>query len=106
MVLMITCILPTTSIPQFTKVVLKNFEELPFPDYVRPVGGPYGLLSEDGAKTIAILEIDKGKEDEGLDFLNKRCFKYAPVEGYKQKTEFLLTMPEVLSYLDLEHFGD
>ena len=101
MILMATSTCPTTSFTELMKAGLKNFQELPFPDYVKQTG-PYGLIGEEGMKVYTILEIEKGKEDEFLELFNKRVFKYTLVKGYTLKVEILMTVQEILSFIDLE----
>jgi len=101
MLLMVTMTYPTTSAAEFGKAVVKNFQEHPFPDFIK-LTGPYSVLYEDGCKSIVIIEIEKGKEDEAFKIFNKRLANYMPVPGFGYKEERLATMEESLSSLGLE----
>ena len=100
MITMFTMTYPTTSAAEFGKAVLKNFQENPFPDYIKPLG-LYATPYENGIKTYAILEIQEGKEDDAFKIFNKRLANYLPVPGYGSKEERLLTMEESLAVVGL-----
>jgi hypothetical protein len=100
MIVMYTMTYPTTSAVEFGKEVVKNFQEHPFPAFVKLIG-PYGLIYEHGCKSIAILEIEQGKESEALKIVNKRMANYLRVPGFGSKEEILLTMEEILPLVGL-----
>jgi hypothetical protein len=101
MLLMYTMTYPTTSASEFGKAVVKNFQEHPFPDFIK-LSGPYNSVYEEGIKSYVVIEIEKGKEDEAFKIFNTRIANYLPVPGYGQKLEILTTMEESLSLVGLE----
>jgi hypothetical protein len=100
MILMLTTTYPATSAVEMGKAVVKNFQELPFPDYIKPLG-IYNTVAENGIKGYAIIEIDKGKEDDAFKFINKRMVNYLSVPGIGFKEERLRTMEESLALVGL-----
>ena len=100
MIMMYTIAFPATSATEYGKAVIKNFQEHPFPDSVKLIG-PYSLVDEHGCKSIAILEIEQGKESEALKIVNKRMANYLRVPGFGSKEEILLTMEEILPLVGL-----
>ena len=101
MIVMYTMTYPTTSAVEFGEAVVKNFQEHPFPDFPK-LSGPYSVAYEDGCKSIVIIEIEKGKEDEAFKLFHKRLANYLPVPGYGSKGEILMNMEESLSLIGLE----
>ena len=101
MIMMYTIAFPATSATEYGKAVIKNFQEHPFPDSVKLIG-PYSLVDEHGCKSIAILEIEQGKESEVFKVVNKRLVNYLTVPGFGWKEERLLNMEESLSLLGLK----
>ena len=101
MIVMITMTWPITSSPEMAKAAAKNFKENPFPDFMR-LTGPFYVVYEDGIRCYALVEIDKGKEEEGFQVFNKRTVNYVPITGYGAKTEVLMTMEEVYPLLSME----
>jgi len=100
MIIMSTMTWPTTSAVEMGKAVVKNFQELPFPDYIKPLG-IYNTFYENGVKGYAILEIEKGKEEDAFKFLNKRVVNYLSIPGFGCKEERLRTMEESLALVGL-----
>lgn len=101
MLVMITMTWPTTSTIELAKAGIKNFQENPFPDFMR-LTGPFYAVYEDGLKAYSILEIDKGKEDEAFQILNKRLANYIPAPGFGWREERLMTMEEAYPLLNME----
>jgi hypothetical protein len=100
MIVMYTMTFPTTSAVEFGKAVAKNFQEYPLPDFIKLIG-PYGLIYENGCKSIAILEIEQGKESEAFKIFNKRMANYMSIPGFGSKGELLMTMEESLPLIGL-----
>lgn len=99
MVFMYTITYPSTSGAEFAKAVLKNAQEHPLPDFI-VTKALYGLVVEGGGKAIAILEYEKGKEEEALKIGNKRLANYLKVPGFGWREERLMTMEECFSMID------
>ncbi len=95
MIVMITSTYPSTSAVEISKAVLKNFQEHPFPDFMKPLG-IYNVLCESGVKGYAILEIEKGKEDEAFKVINSRYANYLSVPGFGCREERLLPLEDSL----------
>jgi hypothetical protein len=100
MIVMYTLTCPTTSAVEMGKAVVKNFAEYPFPSYIKVIG-IYQLFSENGIKMYAILDIEKGKEDDAVKLFYKRGLNYLSVPGYGSKVEILTPMEESLALLGL-----
>ncbi len=100
MIVMFTITYPTTSAAEFGKAAVKNFQEHPFPDFIK-LTGPYSTISENGIKSIVILEIEKGKADEAFKIVNTRTANYLSVPGYGSKTEILTNMEEGLALIGM-----
>jgi hypothetical protein len=83
------------------KAGIKNIQEHPFPDFIKPIG-IYYVVCEDGVKSYALLEIEKGKEDEAFKFFNKRVANYLPVPGFGWREEILRTMEEAFPLIGME----
>jgi hypothetical protein len=101
MIVMFTFTFPVTSAPEFGKAVVKNFQENPLPDFLKLIG-PYSLLYEGGCKTIAIIEIEAGKESEAFKIFNRRASNYMKVPGFTSREEILRNMEESFSMLGLD----
>jgi hypothetical protein len=101
MIVLFTMTYPTTSAVEFAKVVVKNFQEHPLPDFMKMIGS-YTAICEDGGKTYAIIDIEKGQEDEAFKIVNKRLKNYLPIPGFGWKEERLLDMQEGLALAGLD----
>jgi hypothetical protein len=101
MMVLFTMTWPTTSTLEIAKAAAKNFQENPWPDSTR-LTGPFYVVYEDGIKCYALLEIDKGKEDEAFRVSYKRTANYVAIPGYGAKTEILMTMEEAYPLLNME----
>jgi hypothetical protein len=100
MILMFTMTFPSTSAAEYGKAVAKNSQEHPFPDFVKPLG-LYGVFCEEGFKVYAIIETEKGKEDEAFKVFNLRNANYLSIPGYGYKEERLLTMEESFTMISM-----
>jgi hypothetical protein len=98
---MYTMTYPTTSAVEFGKAVAKNYQEHPLPDFMK-LNGAYSLVYEDGCKTIAIVEIEEGKEGDAFKVFNKRLSNYLRVPGFGWKEEILRTFEESFSIVGLD----
>jgi hypothetical protein len=101
MIMIYTMTYPTISAVEFGKAAVKNFQENPWPAFIKLIG-PYSLVCESGCKSYAILEIESGKEDEAFKIITKRLANYISVPGFGWKEERLLTMAESFVLLGLE----
>ena len=97
MIFLFTMTYPGTSAADFGKAVIKNFQEHPWPDFAR-LTGAYAAICEDRMKAYAILEIEKGKEDETFKVADKRLANYISIPGFRYKEERLITMEEALDF--------
>ncbi len=65
--------------------------EIPIP-HIKVIG-TYNWFDGEG-KTIQIIEIEEGYEDEAWKGLNKLLLQYRHIEGLKTKLQPVLTMEE------------
>jgi len=101
MIVLFTLTWPTTSSIEMGKAGVKNFQENPWPDFVK-LTGPFYMVCEDGCKCYALIEIEKGKEDEAFKISNSRTANYLSVPGYGGKTEILMTIEEAYPLIGME----
>jgi hypothetical protein len=93
MIVMFTMTYPTTSAVEYANAVLKNFQENPFPDFMKMTGA-YSVLCENGMKSYAIVEVEAGREDEAFKIFNKRMANYMSIPGFGFREERLLNAEE------------
>jgi len=101
MIVMYTVNYPSTSAVEYGKAVIKNFQEHPFPDFIKPLG-IYAAIYEDGVKAYSILEFEKGKEEDAFKIINNRLANYLRVPGFGWREERLLKMEEAAALVGLE----
>ncbi len=99
--ILVTHIYPTALLGEYVTAALKNWQENPFPSFVKMIG-PFFTVGEEGHKCYTILEIDKGKEDEAFQIINKRIINFYPIQGFRHREERLATMEEGAALLNIE----
>ena len=74
--------------------------ETPLPSYMKHVS-VFAAVDETGVKGYTILEVDKGKEFEGLKELHGRMVTFYDIVGFRYKVEPILTVEEALPLVGL-----
>jgi len=68
--------------------------------YVNRVG-MWMCYGDDGIKTWAVYEVEKGHEEEGLKAITNIYILFFDVEGYKTKFEYVIKPEEALQLIGL-----
>lgn len=91
MLTMFSSTAPLNKIDDSMKVLL-TIRAKPLPPHIKIVGSYTWIDGE--AKTIQIIEIEKGHEDEAFKALNNILLQYRNIEGLKMKIQPISTLEE------------
>jgi hypothetical protein len=90
--------LPFTSAFDFTRKVIETLSSNPYPDYVKR--NYYFKPSGNGIQVYVVYDIDKGKEEEGLqDIMSRMCQFGTCIEGVSGTLEPVLTAEQMLAMM-------
>ena len=91
---------PLKSVMEVGKRFVESLKD-PLPDYVNRLA-IYTRYGGKGIQVYSPVEIEKGREDEGLKELVKWYVPFFDIEGFEVKIEFVLIAEESLPLIGLE----
>ncbi|MFB0563491.1 MAG: hypothetical protein ACETWM_20010 [Candidatus Lokiarchaeia archaeon] len=87
--------------PDKAKVCGEIFLKLPEPTNFKYLGIYHTSDGEHGIKAYQLIEVEKGKEEEGFSELMGRLAKFIDVEGFRWTLESLLGLEDSLKLIGL-----
>lgn len=87
MFVLITSTYPPHKLPEVTEVRRKGLERTDRPDFVKELHVLMKADLDGGARSYSIVEIDAGKEYEGLVELAVTMSRYNSIEGYRHSMD-------------------
>ena len=91
---------PLKSVMEVGRQFVESLKD-PLPDYINRLA-IYTRYGDKGIQAYSPVEIEKGREDEGLKELVKWYTQYFDIEGFEVRMEIELAVEEALPLIGLE----